>query len=789
LDPPQAIVAEKGFDMASPKMSPNKRSGSAPRPAGELRQSQMITTYGPGALVDLVDDAILISGLEHWSYVGAAGYELQEERLAENLRARGMKTLSLHAPFRAPPVSVGEDPHEGCGIKALEFPSWFLCPAKNCERLIHRTNTELKNGRRHHRCEVSDGSVRLVPVRFVTACRNGHLDDFPWNFFTHMDRPGGNCENPSLRLIDRGSGDLSDVKVKCDTCDASRSLAKARGEMALPPCLGKRPWLGEFSDDSKVSEPCTERQRLLVRTASNSYFSQVESALTIPKTSRLAPGILEFLQRHYRTIFADLESIDELVFMRKKALVIREAGDEIKHLSDAALWHAVETYRAEMADDERVEPVRETEYRSIRNARLESGNPRYSNADLEGDRNFTAIRPRLETSPLVSGLQDLVLLLRLRELRVLTGFTRLESPSQNIYGEFDIDSRVAALSLNNEWLPASEIRGEGFFIELDLERLRQWEKGPAVRAREEMLRQGFLTRFAPKDGSSGPVFPGIRFYLLHTLAHLLINEVSLACGYAASAIRERIYCSPPGTSESREMAGILISTGSAGSEGTLGGLVEQGRKVSQHLRRALAHAKLCSHDPVCARQDPFGGQSGRALLGAACHGCLFIAECSCERSNQYLDRALVVPTVTDSDVAFFGDEEVGIFDVTHFESVRNEKASNASDRGRDPSVAVVADPNESLDLEDFDEQWRETIKKLGEIPGIEIEAGGEIAKAGRVIGNYALAFGRGEKRILVVDAEERNAAKCVAALAAQGEKAIAFSPGEDDIADLLEALE
>ena len=101
------------------------------------------------------------------------------------------------------------------------------------------------------------------------------------------------------------------------------------------------------------------------------------------------------------------------------------------------------------------------------------------------------------------------------------------------------------------------------------------------------------------------------------------------------------------------MAGILISTGSSGSEGTLGGLVDQGRKIGTHLRRALEQSKLCSHDPVCARQRPADGHPGRALLGAACHGCLFIAECSCERSNHYLDRALVVPTVTDSDVAFF----------------------------------------------------------------------------------------------------------------------------------------
>ena len=104
------------------------------------------------------------------------------------------------------------------------------------------------------------------------------------------------------------------------------------------------------------------------------------------------------------------------------------------------------------------------------------------------------------------------------------------------------------------------------------------------------------------------------------------------------------------------MAGFMLSTGSSGSEGTLGGLVDQGRRLGHHLHAALRRAKLCSHDPVCGRSQPDDGRPGRALLGAACHGCLFIAECSCERANQYLDRALVVPTLGIEDgesLAFF----------------------------------------------------------------------------------------------------------------------------------------
>jgi hypothetical protein len=144
-----------------------------------------------------------------------------------------------------------------------------------------------------------------------------------------------------------------------------------------------------------------------------------------------------------------------------------------------------------------------------------------------------------------------------------------------------------------------------------------------------------------------------RFYMLHSLAHLLIAAISLECGYSASAIRERIYCAPPG-GQSSPMAAVLISTGTSGSEGTLGGLVEQGRRIREHLQRAYDLGRLCSNDPVCAAHSPDKDRAERYLEGAACHGCLFIAESSCERFNRYLDRALVVPTLGHPDeLAFF----------------------------------------------------------------------------------------------------------------------------------------
>jgi len=129
---------------------------------------------------------------------------------------------------------------------------------------------------------------------------------------------------------------------------------------------------------------------------------------------------------------------------------------------------------------------------------------------------------------------------------------------------------------------------------------------------------------------------------------MLLTRISLDCGYPAAALRERIYAlSDVG------MYGILLHTGTSGSEGTLGGLVESGAaSVSIFLRP--------SRKPGCAQTIRSAPSMIRApsttpmhLLGAACHGCLLIAETSCEQRNDWLDRALVVPTLAVTDAAFF----------------------------------------------------------------------------------------------------------------------------------------
>jgi hypothetical protein len=250
-----------------------------------------------------------------------------------------------------------------------------------------------------------------------------------------------------------------------------------------------------------------------------------------------------------------------------------------------------------------------------------------------------------------STIDRIVLVHRLREVVALIGFTRFEAAMPNIEGEIDdlaINIRRADLDFEPQWVPAVENLGEGVFISIKRDAIEQWLKRPEVQVRAEHLEQGFYkwldSRGIPRDKAR---FPGAAYIMLHSLSHLLITAVSLDCGYASSAIRERIYAFDD------IGYGILLHTGTSGSEGTLGGLVEVGRHIEYHLSKALEYGRLCSNDPVCAQHRPDDQQEDRFLHGAACHGCLLIAETSCERRNEMLDRALVVNTVAGLGAAFF----------------------------------------------------------------------------------------------------------------------------------------
>ena len=499
----------------------------------------------------------------------------------------------------------------------------FVCQNPRCRAMVKANSLERVNQTYRHRCPgVESKPERCVPVRFVAACRRGHLADFDWPWWMHEHAP---CDAPQLKLEEGVSADFNDIQVSCTTCGKRRRLVDMTVKDQQHRCGGERPWLGL---DAK--ERCEEKQRLLIRTASNGYFAQTTSAITIPEP--------ESLQRKVQSVWSVLQvATAEMLPAFRKIPNVKEA------LGDATNEEVLDAITAVRENrPEKVPEIRTAEWLQF------LSQPEEKPGEMPKDRSELFWARRIARPPgLHSQVGRVVLARRLREVQAQVGFTRLEPLTKDLQGGYDLEVELAPLSLHRDWVPVTEMQGEGVLLVLDEEQVHAWELSEPVLRRTEVLFKAW-ERWQKHSKSKLP-FPGVRLYLLHSLAHLLMTEVALECGYPASSIRERLYCAPHDAPV--PMAGILLMTGTTGTEGTLGGLVEEGRRLGRHLARAWDAARLCSNDPVCAHHDP-AGRDDRNLEGAACHSCLFVPECSCERFNQYLDRALVVPTLGHEDVAF-----------------------------------------------------------------------------------------------------------------------------------------
>jgi hypothetical protein len=587
---------------------------------GQIRRGQVITTYGPGALIDLPKHSAIVGGLDTWPKTNDLE-EIVEPRLSRKLQTlTGVIAPRLFAP---PPDS--NDPRETAkGIGAWRFPEWLVVQEaggseerERSRRLVNRKRLDEK-GR-------FDGRP-VVATRFVRACPKGHVDDINWWLFAHGMED--KCKR-QLWLDERGtSGDLADLVVRCE-CGKSRGLYEAsviEGN-ALGTCFGARPWLGRNSN-----EGCSLPSRLLIRTASNAYFPQVFSVLSLPDRGTA-------VETAVRELWEDLhivENANDLGFLKKKPKITTRLAP----FADKEVLEAIRDVRSGKSVER---PVKQVELEALLAA------PEGFGDDVPVDPNFHARRlpdRAWRRSDRWAGIQSVIQVHRLREILALVGFTRFEAVTPDINGEYETDVERAQIALEPQWFPAVENRGEGLFLRVRADSMKKWLGRPAVARRLEGLAKGH--KLWMENRKAKRPFPGGPYVMLHTLSHLLIQSLAMRCGYPASSIRERIY----GDGQAEEF-GILLYTGSPDAEGTLGGLVQEARHIEDHLLLALRMGALCSNDPICAQHAPGSSMENRWLHGAACHGCALVAETSCEMRNDYLDRALVVPALGVPDASFF----------------------------------------------------------------------------------------------------------------------------------------
>lgn len=583
---------------------------------GSIRRSQVITTFGPGAVVDFrtggrngAPVSAIVCGLDEWDKTAEAKGLNHSQTIHE---PRLERVLSV-AGFRLPPVSedgYGSSSRNSEWLHASRFPEWLQCPRCNTlavEGEWFRPPGDC--GLQCRECSRKAGrhDVYVVPVRFVTACPNGHLDEFPWNTWLRHEE---DCPERDLKLESWGGAGLSDLVLECRGCGRKRNMEGCFGEDVLGmPCSGRRPWLDSDDDD------CDENLRTVQRGASNLFFPRIRSALGIPPWTR---SLQKKLGRYWGTLL-EADSASE----RRQLVEILGLAEKFDSPVDElmeGIERRLDFLRRDVDEDDDLRP---DEYKQFVNPAPPS-TPSHDEID-----DFRAEAGNLapELSPY---LERITLVTRLREVRALEGFTRISPPSP--------ERELSTLSEERKsWLPAVEVRGEGLFIQLSPDRLQEWERKDVVARRIRALRQEEIPENV--EGKTA------RFLLLHSLAHSLIRSVSLECGYSVASLRERIYSGP-------QMGGILLYTATPDSDGTLGGLVQQGEeeRFRRVIQRAVDEAGWCSSDPLCIRGN---ASLSEPLNISACHDCLLLPETSCEEFNRLLDRALLVGTPDEPDVGYF----------------------------------------------------------------------------------------------------------------------------------------
>lgn len=595
-----------------------------------IRQSALVVGSGPGSLTVMKDGrTALMPGVDSWYVSQKLRYQtipddarVYDKALAEALQVRC---------FVAPPAE-GASETEGLvdGVLGVTlFPKWTVCTSAACGAMFRLSSSDLNLPR----CSVCQGKSKgrgwkRVQTNFVVACEDGHLDEFPWSEWVHYGAEN-TCGPDKLSFTARGIAELGKQSVKC-ACGKKRSLSRtnelsedgntflsaklsANGEPF--PCRGAKPWL--HIDSSKCGKPL----RMILRNQSNLYFASTVSSILVPEMRRLDSPVLELIETSnflgkYKAFAQQGKSFATI------AVVAQTEDARLEHFPQDAIEKALEAVIADV---------------------MPSGEASPTDDGIEFDRNpeWEALRKPVESKNLVvrecgwtndqfHAVSSVLGVPLLKKTTALQGFSRILPGSVGVSHGKQLLRQKPFLKNQSDWLPGVQHAGEGIFLAMDPQVVTAWAKRAEVVERLRPLAETFQAQPGPAHLEGTP-----KFVLLHTLSHLLIQQLVFQCGYTAASLGERIYAQG-------DQCGLLIYTASSSGDGTMGGLVEmaQPSRFTEVLEDALKSSEWCSNDPICMQAGVTAHNSSGGNL-AACYNCCLIPETACDHFNRGLDRALV----------------------------------------------------------------------------------------------------------------------------------------------------
>lgn len=572
---------------------------------GNIRKTQLITTYGVGSIVDFKDDTVVIASADDWDYNPNDEDEIEGRKIFnENL-----SVITGAEYFLMPRTTQSTNSFS----KSKNVPSYIFPEKLHCSRCGNIYDYRELDTKDRHKCPKCKNN--LTASRFIVVCAKGHMDDFPYDWWVHNGQPcPSGVKSPRIRMINiYNRTDIDSLRLECTECKATRSMVQVFSENALSEykCTCKHPHFKEPL--ARAQYGCHEKMHARLRSASGVYFPITKSALLIPPWSR---KVVNSIQKNYGILKA---VSDENI-----AYAIRQIVHDT-NISDEEIlraWNVVKISAVQKKNRSELS-VYEDEYTIL------------SNVENQNDDNFSSYSSNVPQK-YSSYFDQIAVIDRLTVTQAFTGFTRIVRNENNI---------VPVTQYPKNWLPAVELTGEGIFIRFNRDKISEWSMANSSRY-NRMKKAMEDSRFVLETFSES-------YVMLHTFAHLFIREISNVCGYSAASIKEKIYSETDKSTGEIKMCGVLVYVSSPDSDSSLGGLISVATNeemLEKIIDSMLERANWCSGDPLCISSTKQGYKN---LNYAACHDCALLPETSCERFNCFLDRASIVGLPDNPNLGFF----------------------------------------------------------------------------------------------------------------------------------------
>ncbi len=687
-----------------------------------IRPSQFITRYGPGSLLpgdscsvtspsvtDMISE--LNRPVGNFSEVVHGKKELKkieitDTRMIKMLR-RFNKDIDLDNVriFEMPTnESLNSKAHPIASFDKLYtsrlFPEWATCSRHSGDRILSKIvhhPISKKLAVKCPLCQTQFGdlySSTFSSVRFVMACRNGHMSDVDWNKAVHKITGCSSSDPDEHRVFiwdETGSGD--DIGFNCygvwdgggyrevfkpTTCNANTTYSQIKRDSSLGIIECKKTFV---EDPAHLEKTCDASPKITRKSMMSLRSPLILSSLVIQqKKSRLFDKLY-----HYRQVFVnaklDLDELDKN--WQPKDIVERlEKRQSVNGVGDLLLQDIKNTTKEELlrVSDELTKEIQKENSGKSELTELQELDEELTNLEngiqegakqtkVQGSSTVSQIKfPVKWTSPKFGFSFEAMPYSDIRVTMVQTGYTREitetlqekdDDASKNLLQlrQGKIVSRFSRFNdpvNDHRWYLGNQSIGEGIFIHFNPSQKNNdlftnqktnvavWKDfHDKVNEHAEKQLKRKLTEEEHDVIDSAKTRSNPLFVWWHTLAHQIVSELSIDSGFATTTIKERIYCKR--NENGRYTTGILIFVSASGSDGTLGGLTSlvNDNILPKIVEKSLERLLTCSNDPVCSERL----LNYRRHRGAACHACIMAPETSCSYQNKFLDRNLMRETL------------------------------------------------------------------------------------------------------------------------------------------------